>query len=478
MGGTISRPALQRRVDQRKLPGEPPNARPLADSASLAELSRSKGELRLCRDCASVTDTPAPCPVCHSTRFISHPELFSLTIAHIDCDAFYASVEKRDRPELAAKPVIVGGGVRGVVTAACYVARMYGVRSAMPMFRALKACPDAVVIRPDFAKYVAVSRQIRALMARLTPLLQPLSIDEAVLDLAGTEVLHGAPPAVVLARFARDVEREVGVTVSIGLASNRLLAKIAAGRDKPRGFAVIGAGEATAVLKTEPVRLLPGIGPALAQKLATLGIIQLGHLQGMSDRDALRKLGEDGPALVHRARGVDSRPVDPSRESKSISAETTFDTDLSRVEDLEHPLWRLSEKLARRLREHDMAAAGVVLKLKTDRFAIRTRNARLPNPTALPDRLFGAARALLVREATGTAFRLIGIGAQPLVPGDWADHGDLADAETPRLAAAQAAIDALRQRFGEMAIGRGRSLRRTSSDGSSAAHGKPRTRQR
>ena len=197
--------------------------------------------LAFCRDCLTEVDG-SRCAACSSTRIVSHPELFDLTIAHIDCDAFYASVEKRDRPELAARPVIVGGGVRGVVTAACYVARIYGVRSAMPMFKALKACPDAVVIRPDFAKYVAVGRQIRAMMATLTPLLQPLSIDEAVLDLAGTEALHGAPAAVVLARFAREVETTVGVTVSIGLAANRLLAKIAAGRDKPRGFAVIGAG--------------------------------------------------------------------------------------------------------------------------------------------------------------------------------------------------------------------------------------------
>jgi DNA polymerase IV len=463
MGSTISSAVSQSRRDRRETQGEIRNARPSPAIASLPELSRAAREVYLCRDCASVTDTPAPCPVCHGARCISHPELFCLTIAHIDCDAFYASVEKRDRPELAAKPVIVGGGVRGVVTAACYVARMYGVRSAMPMFKALKACPEAVVIRPDFAKYVAVSRQIRALMNRLTPLLQPLSIDEAVLDLAGTEALHGAPPAVVLARFARDVEREVGVTVSVGLAPNRLLAKIAAGRDKPRGFAIIGAAEAAAVLALESVRLLPGVGPALAQKLATLGITRLGHLQALSDRDALRKLGEDGPALVHRARGEDSRRVDPSRETKSISAETTFDTDLSQVEDLERPLWRLSEKLARRLKEHEVAAAGVVLKLKTSRFIIRTRNARLPNPTVLPDRLFEAARVLLVHEATGTAFRLIGIGAQPLVPGDQADHGDLADAKTPRLAATQAAIDVLRQRFGETAIGRGRSLRRTTS---------------
>jgi DNA polymerase-4 len=409
----------------------------------------------LCRDCSAVVDADTQCPACGNRRIVSHPELFDLTIAHIDCDAFYASVEKRDRPELAAKPVIVGGGVRGVVTAACYVARIYGVRSAMPMFKALKACPDAVVIRPDFAKYVAVGRQIRAMMARLTPLLQPLSIDEAVLDLAGTQALHAAPPAVVLARFARDVEAEVRVTVSVGLAANRLLAKIAAGRNKPRGFAVIGS-DAAAVLAPEPVRLLPGVGPTLARRLASLGITQLGHLQVLNDRDAMRRLGDDGPSLVRRARGEDARRVDPTRETKSISAETTFNTDLTQVADLQTHLWRLSEKLARRLKENELSAGGVVLKLKSADFAIRTRAARLPSPTVLPDRLFDAASALLAREATGTAFRLIGIGANPLVPLADADHGDLADTDTPRRAATQAAIDSLRQRFGDAAVMRGR----------------------
>ena len=413
-----------------------------------------------CRDCFAVAEGPsAACAQCGGLRTVSHPELFDLTIGHIDCDAFYASVEKRDRPDLAAKPVIVGGGVRGVVTAACYIARISGVRSAMPMFKALKACPHAVVIRPDFAKYTAVSRQIRDLMASLTPLVQPLSIDEAALDLAGTQALHGAPPAIVLARFAARVEREVGVTVSVGLAPNRLLAKIAAGRDKPRGFKVIGTAEAASWLAGEPVRLLPGIGPALARRLATHGITLLGHLQAMDDRSAIRKLGEDGPALVRRARGEDARLVDPTRETKSISAETTFDTDLTSVEDLERPLWRLSEKLARRLKAQELAAGGVVLKLKTAGFATRTRSGRLPTPTALPDRLFALARVLLAAEATGTAFRLIGIGASPLVPLAGADQGDLADPHTPRLAAAQAAIDALRQRFGEGAVTRGRSFR-------------------
>jgi DNA polymerase-4 len=403
--------------------------------------------------------TPTSCPHCGGGRLVHHRSLLCLTIAHIDCDAFYASVEKRDRPDLQARPVIVGGGARGVVTAACYVARIYGVKSAMPMFKALQACPDAVVIKPDFSKYTEASRQIRALMNQLTPLVQPLSIDEAVLDLSGTEALHGAPPAVVLARFASAVEKQVGVTVSIGLAANRLMAKIAAGRGKPRGFTVIDANEAASLLAPESVRLLPGVGAALARKLETLGITRLGQLQALPERDATRKLGDDGPALVRRARGEDHRAVDPTREAKSVSAETTFDRDLSTVADLERPLWLLCEKLARRLKEQQLAAGGVVLKLKTARFASRTRAARLSSPTVLPDRLFDLARALLVKEATGTEFRLIGIGANPLVPGSVADRGDLADADTPRRAAAQAAIDALRGRFGDAAIARGRSLR-------------------
>ncbi len=420
----------------------------------------------LCRDCFIATDSPV-CPVCAGTRVVRHPELFQLSIAHIDCDAFFASVEKRDRPELASRPVLVGGGTRGVVTAACYVARMYGCRSAMPMFKALKACPDAVVIRPDFAKYAAASRAIRALMTRLSPLVQPLSIDEAVVDLAGTQALHGAPPASVLARFAREVEAEVGITVSIGLARNRLLAKLAAGLDKPRGFAVIGL-EAPALLAPWPVRKLPGIGPALEKRLATRGITHLGHLAALDDRTARDRLGDDGPALARRARGEDSRAITAEHDTKSVSAETTFDQDLVDAAALERPLWLLSEKLARRLREKELAAGGVVLKLKTSRFALRTRAARLPGPTVLPDVLFAAARALLLRETDGTAFRLIGIGASPLVAGNTADWGDLADPDVGRRVAAQAAVDALRAKFGEGAIGRGRGfgggVRRTARD--------------
>jgi DNA polymerase-4 len=413
----------------------------------------------LCRDCFSTDPGEGKaCRHCGSRRVIRHAELFTLTIAHVDCDAFYASVEKRDRPELAAKPVIVGGGRRGVVAAACYVARTYGVRSAMPMFKALAACPDAVVIKPEMAKYSREGARIRAMMEALTPLVQPLSIDEAVLDLAGTQALHRAPPAVVLARFARDVEREVGVTVSIGLAANRLMAKLAAGRDKPRGFAVIGAGEAAGWLAPQRVGLLPGIGPAAAKRLEAAGITRLGQLAALDDRMALARLGEEGPALAARARGEDPRPVNPERETKSISAETTFEADISALPELESVLWRIAEKLARRLAAKGFAAGGVVLKLKTARFETRTRQARLAAPTRLPETLFEAARPLLAREADGTAFRLLGLGAQPLLDGAGADQGDLADPEAPKRAAKWQAVEALRAKFGEAAVGPGRGL--------------------
>ncbi|SDC55023.1 DNA polymerase IV [Belnapia rosea] len=414
----------------------------------------------LCRDCfREVPDGRGTCPACTSRRLVRHPELWTLTVAHVDCDAFYASIEKRDRPELLALPVIVGGGKRGVVSAACYIARTRGVRSAMPMFKALALCPDAVVIKPDMAKYVAAARQIRGLMEGLTPLVQPLSIDEAVLDLRGTDALHRAPPAAVLARFARAVEQQVGVTVSIGLAANRLMGKLAAERDKPRGFAVIGAGEAAAWLAPQPVTLLPGVGPALARRLEAAGFTRLGQLAVLTPREAALRFGEEGPSLAARARGEDNRPVNPARDTKSISAETTFDHDLSAIPELEAPLWRLCEKLARRLREKELAAAGVVLKLKTAGFALRTRNARLPSPTRLPETLFAAARPLLAREADGTRFRLIGIGAQPLAPAIGADRGDLADPDAPRRAARWQAVEALRARFGEAAVMQGRGLK-------------------
>ncbi|HEX3983396.1 MAG TPA: DNA polymerase IV [Acidisoma sp.] len=410
----------------------------------------------LCRSCDAISDGASRlCAACGARRLISHPELFRLGIAHVDCDAFYASVEKRDHPELASRPLIIGGGKRGVVSTACYIARLSGVRSAMPMFKALKLCPEAVVMKPEMAKYVAESRRIRALMADMTPLVEPLSIDEAALDLSGTEALHRAPPAVMLARLARRVEAEIGVTISIGLSSNRLLAKLAAERDKPRGFSVIGS-EAASLLAPEPVSLLPGIGPAATTRLANLGFTRLSQLQSLDSETAFRLLGPDGPALVRRARGEDDRRVEPIRETKSISAETTFEDDISTLPELERILWRIAEKLGSRLRSEGFAAGGITLKLKTGQHALRTRSLRLAVATALPDLLYQAGRGLLAREIDGTPFRLIGLGAQPLRAAADADPVDLADPDSSRRVARQQALNQLRDRFGSGIIGRGR----------------------
>ncbi len=406
----------------------------------------------LCLDCARLAPCADP-----GHRFVAHPELLSLAIAHIDCDAFYASVEKRDRPELAALPVIVGSGQRGVVTTACYIARLSGVASAMPMARARRLCPDAVVIAPNFNKYRTVSRQLRAMLGELTPLVQVLSIDEAVLDLRGTEALHRAPPAVVLARLARRVTHELGIPISIGLAGNRMLAKLAAERGKPRGFCVLGT-DALSWLAPQPVTLLPGVGAAQARNLAARGIARLGQLQSLTDKAAQTLLGPEGPNLAALARGQDARPVRCESVARSVRTETTFATDLTGFEPISRVLWQLCEMLAVRLRGAGVAAAGLTLKLKTATFTVRTRTRELSGPTVVPDTLFEAACDLLRPELDGTAFRLVGVGATRLVPLALADLGDLVDREAPKRAARQAAVDQLRGKFGDGVVRRGRGM--------------------
>jgi DNA polymerase-4 len=421
------------------------------------------GRRALCRDCLTDDDGengPAQrCRACGSPRLISHPERDTLSLAHIDCDAFYATVEKRDDPSLLDKPVIIGGGKRGVVSTCCYIARTYGVRSAMPMFKALKACPEAIVIKPDMAKYVAVGRQVRRLMQELTPLVEPLSIDEAFLDLAGTELLHHANPALTLARFARKIEDEIGITISVGLSYAKFLAKVASDLDKPRGFSIIGRGEAVAFLADKPVTLIPGIGQASASKLAEAGFKLIGDLREVPVENLFRLAGKDGPRLKNLANGIDTRKVTPEHETKSVSSETTLDVDLSQFDELEPILWRLCEKTSKRLKAQQLAGRTVTLKLKTADFHSITRASRLPEPTQLAARLFAAGRDLLKRECTGPRYRLIGIGASDFSPPEEADHGDLADIATPRLKAMEGALDSLRAKFGDAAIGRGLSLR-------------------
>ncbi len=387
--------------------------------------------MSFCRDClADAPDAATRCPACRSPRLARHAELDKLTIAHVDCDAFYATIEKRDDPSLVDQPVIVGGGKRGVVAAACYVARTYGIRSAMPMFEAKRRCPQATVVKPNMAKYSKVGREVRRAMLALTPLVEPLSIDEAFLDLTGTERLHGMSAARVLARFARDVERDIGITVSIGLSANKFLAKIASDLDKPRGFAVLGQDEAAAFLAPKPVGFIYGVGAVSAAKLAADGYRLIADLQRAEQHDLMRRYGEEGARLWHLARGIDMRAVDPQRDTKSISAETTFERDIGEFRRLEQTLWELTEKVSARLKANALAGSTVTLKLKSADFKIRTRARALGHPTQLAARIFAAGRDLLAHEVGATRFRLIGIGVSHLTEAAGDDLSDLIDRRT------------------------------------------------
>ena len=409
-----------------------------------------------CRDCFTPLRAAwRRCQACGSPRVLRHPELHQLSIAHIDCDAFYAAVEKRDNPELADKPVIIGGGVRGVVSTACYVARIRGVKSAMPMFKALKLCPEAVVIKPDMAKYAEAGRHVRRLMMDVTPLVQPLSIDEAFLDLTGTSRLHGMCPALTLAHLIARIQTDVGISASVGLSHNKFLAKLASDLEKPRGFSVLGKAETLGFLAAKPVGFIWGVGKAMQDHLAKDGITMIGQLQSMDKVELMRRYASMGVRLYHLSRGEDDRHVSADDQSKSISAETTFNTDISDRAELERILWPLAEKVSRRAKAEGVAGQTVVLKLKTADFKLRTRNASLADPTLLANRIYDAAIPLLQREATGTAFRLIGVGISGLAPAQPEQETDTLDASTAARAKAELAVDKIRDKFGKAAVGRG-----------------------
>ncbi len=412
----------------------------------------------ICRDCFSAFERDETCPACGGDRVLSHPELETLSIAHLDCDAFFAAVEKRDRPELANQPVIVGGGARGVVATCCYIARLYGVHSAMPIFKALKACPDAVIVRPDFDKYAAAAKVIRTLMGELTPQVQPVSIDEAYMDLSGTRKLHGQSPAALLMRLQKRIDTEVGITVSIGLSVNKFLAKTASDLDKPRGFRLIGEAEATELLAPRPIDFIHGVGPALARKVQARGYRTLADLQNANPKTLIGHFGETGLWLHQRAKGVDNRRVETEHDRKSVSAETTFSEDLSELSALEDRLWTACEKTARRAKSAGVQGSVVTLKLKTSDFRSRTRRVSLPVPTQLGQTLFRCSRALLAKECDGTRFRLIGVGISDLEPAS-GDVADLIDPASLKRAGAERAADIARSRFGDAAITTGRGVR-------------------
>jgi DNA polymerase IV len=413
----------------------------------------------LCRACASEIET-ARCGSCGEDQPISHDELSTLSIAHLDCDAFYASIEKRDDPSLQPHPVIVGGGKRGVVSTCCYVARAYGVRSAMPMFKALKLCPQAKVVHGDMRKYVEEGRIIRHMMQALTPQVEPLSIDEAFLDLTGTEALHGGLPAQSLIKLQHRIWEERALTVSIGLSFNKFLAKTASDLDKPRGFSVIGRAEALDFLAPRAVSTLPGVGPANAAALERNGLKRIGDIRETGEARMRALYGDWGAYLFHLSIAQDHRRVDPDGERKSISAETTFFEDVSEIEALEDILWPLCEKVAARCRAGDMAGRTLTLKLKDTRFKIITRRRQLPEPTMLASRIFEAARQLLSGDADGrTKFRLIGVGLTDFSAAADADKGDMLDAQTPKRAAVENAVAKARGKFGRGAVQTGRALK-------------------
>lgn len=415
----------------------------------------------LCRDCFATNDpSDRRCTACGRPRLARHDELLDLTIAHIDCDAFYAAIEKRDNPELRDKPLIIGGGRRGVVSTACYIARTYGVGSAMPMFKALKACPDAVVVKPHMEKYAAAGKEVRALMREVTPLVEPISIDEAFLDLTGTQRLHRMSAAETLMRLAQRIEDEIGITVSVGLSHNKFLAKLSSDFDKPRGFSIIGREETLSTLAALPVGKIWGVGKAMRRKLEANGITMIADLQTADERELMATYGQLGLRLARLSKGDDTRTVKPVRDTKSVSAETTFNDDITAYDDLERILWRLSDKVAGRCKASDLAGHTVALKLKTADFKTRTRNLTLSDPTQLADVIYRAGKKLLKKEVDGTAYRLIGVGVSSLVTATGGvQMADLLDPDANRRAAAERAVDKVREKYGKEIIDRGRGIK-------------------
>ena len=415
---------------------------------------------KLCRKCFRLFEKLERCPNCGSPIIISHPELLSLNIAHMDCDSFYASVEKRDRPELIDKPVIIGGGRRGVVSTACYIARIRGVHSAMPMYRALKLCPDAVILRPRMKLYAEISLQIRKMMLELTPAVEPISLDEAFLDLTGTERLHKKPPAVLLAELTCRLKNELGLTGSVGLSHNKFLAKVASDLDKPSGFSIIGKFETEKFLSTKPVNILWGVGAGTKEKLAAMGIKNLNDLKRWDENDFVRKFGSSGKRLKALASGKDNRRVLPERSIKSISNETTFGNDVGQSSILIGHLWRMCEKVSDRAKSRELAGKVGVLKLKTSKHRLITRRLTFKEPTNIADRLFSALEPLLKNEIKEVRFRLLGVTLMDLCDQKYADlTGDLLDPHSKNRERAELASDQIRKKFGVNAIIKGRSLR-------------------
>ena len=413
----------------------------------------------LCRKCFNTFNEEGRCPRCSSPLVVSHSELFDLNIAHMDCDAFYASVEKRDNPDLADKPVIIGGGRRGVVSTACYIARIRGVKSAMPMFKALEKCPDAVVIRPRMKIYAEISQQIRAMMNDITPLVEPLSLDEAFMDMSGTHKLHGAPPAVMLAKLMDRISDNLGLTGSIGLSHNKFLAKIASDLNKPNGYSIIGEAETSSFLKDKSIRLIWGVGASTQKSLEKSGIRTFLDLLRWDRKDLVSKFGSMGDRLWFLARGQDARVVSSSDRIKSISNETTLNENTSNIRVLEGHLWRLCEKVSSRAKSKGLAGTIMILKLKSSNHKIITRRVTLRDPTYMADVLFRSTYPLMEAAIENGPFRLVGAGLSGLCLASQAQREpELLDDGALKRIKVERVTDEIREKFGDEAMIKGRSL--------------------
>ncbi|HBQ12673.1 MAG TPA: DNA polymerase IV [Myxococcales bacterium] len=370
-------------------------------------------------------------------------------IIHIDMDAFFASIEQRDAPELRGKPVLVGGGERrGVVAAASYEARPFGVHSAMPMAQAMRRCPQAIVVPPRRRAYEEASAQIFTVFRRFTPLVEGLSVDEAFLDVTGSRSLFG-DGATIAARIRKEILAETDLTASAGVAPNKFVAKIASDQDKPDGLTVVRDGEVFAFLEPLPIERMWGVGPKAAERLRHLGYDTLGDLARADEATLERHLGSWGREVKRLAQGLDDREVEPDREAKSVGAEETYDEDLTSRAEIEKTLLRHASRIARRLLEGGISAGRVTVKIKYADFTLKTRQLRLSEPVDDAGSLYAAARSLLDRfPLAGRAVRLTGVSA-----------GDLREGPPPRTLfsdegkdkrrAVESAMAKLRARFGE-----------------------------
>ena len=414
-------------------------------------------DIQFCRDCLHQTKKLSDlCGKCLSPRVINHKELKNLSIAHIDCDAFYASVEKRDNADLKNKPLIIGGGDRGVVSTACYIARTKGIHSAMPIFKARKLCPEAIILRPNMSKYKKVSYEIRDLMKELTPLVEPISLDEAFLDLSGTFKLHQKIPAVLLAELVNKIKKHVGINVSVGLSYNKYLAKVCSDLDKPKGFSVIGQEESKDFLSNKPVSLLWGVGKKFTNKLNSDGIINIGQIQKIEIKELVKRYGIIGLHIYQLSNGKDSRSIRSNRPIKSISHETTFTKNIKNRKKLENILSDLSRKVAFRAKKNGLGGKTINLKLKTKNFKSISRSKTINNPTQLERKIFKIAKDLLTSIKDNEEYRLIGVGISELVDENFCDLDNLIDTNENNEKKLDQAINSLRDKFGSNIINHGK----------------------